>query len=76
MQRRAAVSGQEDSEIRIIMPYTLFLSMIPTAVIGAIVPGKSCCDKAAYPLTRLGARRVALRRPRGRIKNRPHTLTM
>ena len=31
--------------------------------------------KAAFPLTRLGARRVALRRPRDRIENRSDTIT-
>ena len=36
----------------------------------------STYSKAAFPLTRLGARRVALRRPRGRIKNRSYTITM
>ena len=35
-----------------------------------------CLLKAAFPLTRLGARRIALRRPHGRIKNRSNTITM
>ena len=33
-------------------------------------------SKAAFPLTCLGARRVALRRPRGKIKNRSDTIAM
>ena len=39
---------------------------------------RSLCSSAitAFPLARLDARRVALRRPRGRIKNRSNIITM